>query len=90
MTYEEGKINLKLLYSNIKFYKTMEKNVTEFGGGENITENSMDCKVCGVTRSWTQLSDFHFHYWYYFKAKEGQSILSMQNLREQPKKNIMA
>lgn len=56
MTYEEGKINLKLLYSNIKFYKTMEKNVTEFGGGENITENSMDCKVCGVTKSRTRLS----------------------------------
>ena len=23
-------------------------------------ENSMDCIVYGVTRSWTQLSDFHF------------------------------
>ena len=23
-------------------------------------ENSMDCIVCGVTKSWTQLSDFHF------------------------------
>ena len=29
-------------------------------------------------------------FYYYFKAKEGQSILSMQNLREQPKKNITA
>lgn len=28
----------------------MEKNVTEFGGGENITENSMDCKVCGCLK----------------------------------------
>ena len=25
-------------------------------------ENSMDCMVCGVTKSWTQLSDFHFHF----------------------------
>ena len=24
-------------------------------------ENSMDCIVHGVTKSWTQLSDFHFH-----------------------------
>ena len=25
-------------------------------------ENSMDCIVHGVAKSWTQLSDFHFHY----------------------------
>ena len=25
-------------------------------------ENSMDCIVHGVTKSWTQLSDFHFDY----------------------------
>ena len=24
-------------------------------------ENSMDCIVHGVTKSWTRLSDFHFH-----------------------------
>ena len=24
-------------------------------------ENSMDCIVHGVTKSWTQLSDLHFH-----------------------------
>jgi len=24
-------------------------------------ENSMDSIVCGVTKSWTQLSEFHFH-----------------------------
>ena len=24
-------------------------------------ENSMDCIVHGVTKSWTQLSNFHFH-----------------------------
>ena len=25
-------------------------------------ENSMDCRVHGVAKSWTQLSDFHFHF----------------------------
>jgi len=25
-------------------------------------ENSMDCIVHEVTKSWTQLSDFHFHF----------------------------
>ena len=25
-------------------------------------ENSMNCKVHGVAKSWTWLSDFHFHY----------------------------
>ena len=25
-------------------------------------ENSMDCVVHGVAKSWTQLSDFHFHF----------------------------
>ena len=25
-------------------------------------ENSMDCIVHGVTKSWIQLSDFHFHF----------------------------
>ena len=25
-------------------------------------ENSMDCLVHGVTKSWTQLSNFHFHF----------------------------
>ena len=24
-------------------------------------ENSMDCIVCGIPKSWTQLSNFHFH-----------------------------
>ena len=26
-------------------------------------ENSMDCSVHGVAKSWTWLSDFHFHDW---------------------------
>ena len=25
-------------------------------------ENSMDCVVHGVAKSWTRLSDFHFHF----------------------------
>ena len=25
-------------------------------------ENSMDCRVHGIAKSWTQLSDFHFHF----------------------------
>ena len=25
-------------------------------------ENSLDCIVHGVTKSWTRLSDFHFHF----------------------------
>ena len=25
-------------------------------------ENSMDCILCGITKRWTQLSDFHFHF----------------------------
>ena len=25
-------------------------------------ENSLDCIVYGVAKSWTQLSDFHFHF----------------------------
>ena len=25
-------------------------------------ENSTDCIVCGVSKSWTRLSDFHFHF----------------------------
>ena len=46
--------------------------ITESGrsSGERINytlqysglENSMDCIVYGVTKSWTALSDFHFHW----------------------------
>ena len=28
----------------------------------SVLENSMDCIVHGVTKSWTQLGDFHFHF----------------------------
>ena len=29
-------------------------------------ENSMDCIVHGVAKSWTRLNDFHFHFWVFF------------------------
>ena len=35
-------------------------------------ENSMDCIVHVVTKSWTWLSDFHFHTW----VKSEQSVIS--------------
>ena len=34
-------------------------------------ENSMDCTVHGVTKSWTQLSDFHFHFLFDARAQDG-------------------
>ena len=33
-------------------------------------ENSMDCMVHGVTKSWKPLSDFHFH----FLAVQGMQV----------------
>ena len=33
-------------------------------------ENSMDCIAHGVTESWTQLSDFHFHFQVQITRKE--------------------
>ena len=35
-----------------------EKGILQYSG----LENSVDCIVLGVTKSWTQLSDFHFHF----------------------------
>ena len=32
-------------------------------------ENSTDCIVHGVTKSWIRLSDFHFHYFLSFLSK---------------------
>ena len=37
-------------------------------------ENSMDCIVHGVAKSWTQLSDFHFHYFVYRKIGKSWQI----------------
>ena len=34
-----------------------------FGEGKGYPlQNSIDCIVHGVAKSWTQLSDFHFHF----------------------------
>ena len=35
----------------------------------------MDCRVHGVAKSWTQLSEFHFHVHFHFAAC--QALLSM-------------
>ena len=32
----------------------------------SLLENSMDYRVHGVAKSWTQLSDFHFHFQIYY------------------------
>ena len=34
-------------------------------------ENSMDCTVHGVAKSWTQLSDFHFNFLFDAGAEDG-------------------
>ena len=40
----------------------------------------MDCIVHGVTKSWTQLSDFHFHFhqWASLIAQLVKNLLAMQ------------
>ena len=38
------------------------------------TENSMDCRVRGVAKSRTRLSDFHFHF-LYRKVQRAQSYI---------------
>ena len=37
-------------------------------------ENSMDCIVHGVSKSWTQLNNFHFHYHCYSRIPLGGLI----------------
>ena len=43
-------------------------------------ENSMDCIVHGVTKSWTQLNDFHFHFhqWASLIAQLVKNLPAMQ------------
>ena len=33
-------------------------------------ENSMDCVLCGITKRWTQLNNFHFQYSYWKNPKD--------------------
>ena len=44
--------------------------------GYSGLENSMDCMVHGVAKSWTQLSNFHFHF------SLGRIMLNSANLSE--------
>ena len=38
-------------------------------------ENSMDCRVCGVTKSRTRLSDFHFRFHMMLWGFPGDSVV---------------
>ena len=38
-------------------------------------ENSVDCIVYGVAKSWTQLSDFHFHFFFLKKEVAAHSSI---------------
>ena len=57
-------------------------------------ENSTDCVVLGVTKSWTRLSDFHFHFhednWAPFKLTCTQnkitSVISINVASKYPKR----
>ena len=43
--------------------KDSDKNLDKIIGYPpqySVLENPMDCTVCGVAKSWTRLSDFHF------------------------------
>ena len=40
---------------------SLEKGKADYSSILSGVENSMDCIVHGVAKSWTQLSDFHFH-----------------------------
>ena len=53
-------------------------------------ENSMDCMVHGVTKSWTQLSNFHFLFFFFlFFGKKCKSFGYLPSLKsELPQRNI--
>ena len=38
-------------------------------------ENSMDCRVRGVAKGWTQLSEFHFHFHMILRGFPGDSVV---------------
>ena len=66
---EEGRVRFKTCQEQTVIQKTwvrflgwedpLEKGTATHS---NILENSMDCMVHGVAKSWTRLSDFHFHF----------------------------
>ena len=48
----------KATHSSLEFQASIFPNIRVFSG----LENSMDCIIHGVTKSRTQLADFHFHF----------------------------
>ena len=45
-------------------------------------ENSMDCIVLGVAKSWTLLNDFHFHFLIYLASLMAQWVKSLPAMQE--------
>ena len=48
----------------------------------NGLENSMDCIVHGVTKSWTRLSDSHFHFTFRYLLPRVKQYLSAATVSE--------
>ena len=51
-------------------------------------ENSMDCIAYGVTKSWTRLSDFHFHYLLKRYVRVCVCVCTSEVLRERGQEGI--
>ena len=52
-------------------------------------ENSMDCIVHGVTKSWTRLSDFHFHSHPYVRASLiAQLVKNLPAMQDTPVQSL--
>ena len=49
-------------------------------------ENSMDCRVHGVAKSWTRLSDFHFHFLLIFVNTKSDCLYVWPNISEMSRK----
>ena len=45
-------------------------------------ENSMNCIVHGVTKSWTRLSDFHFHFLYLWASPVAQMVKNLPAMQK--------
>ena len=45
-------------------------------------ENSMDCIIHGVTKSWIQLNNFHFHFTFNWASLIGQSVKNLPAVQE--------
>jgi len=51
-------------------------------------ENSMECMAHGVTKSWTQLSDFRFHFHILIVAGQYRLLTIHRNKMEEVKENF--